>query len=79
MCAGDLNAEDKATLATINERLSSLTSSLVKMLMTPGIYADLNADQLGGLPQSLIDAAEQAQARGLENQYVITQRSTQPS
>lgn len=76
----DLNAADKATLATINERLSTLTTQFGQNMLndTRAFTLTLNADQLGGLPQSLIDAASaQAQARGLENQYVITlQRSS---
>ena len=71
----NLVGEDKARLASINERISSLTTQFGQNALndTRAFTLVLEEDDLTGLPQSLRDAAAaQADARDMESKYVIT-------
>lgn len=76
----DLSDSDKARLASINEQLSSLSTSFGQNHLndTRAFSLVLDKNDLDGLPQSVVAAAAaQAASRGLENKYVITlQRSS---
>jgi peptidyl-dipeptidase Dcp len=79
----NLSDEDKATLATINEQLSSLTTQFGQNVLndTRAFTLTLSEGDLAGLPDSVINAAAaQAKSRGLEDKYVITlnRSSVQP-
>lgn len=71
----NLDAEQQARLAEINETLSSLTTQFGQNVLndTAAFTLELSQDDLDGLPTSVIEAAAaKAKARGLDNKYVIT-------
>ena len=70
-----LNPEAKARVTQINQRLASLYAQFQSHLLADesGYITYLTADQLGGLPQSLKDAAAQAAAdHGHKGEWAIT-------
>ena len=69
-----LSEEQKKKIAGINQRLATLYTDFSNNLLhdEESYVLYLNKDQLGGLPQSLIDAAAAAAAeRGHEGEYAI--------
>ena len=71
----NLNEDDKARLAQINESLSSLTTQFGQNMLndTREFALVLEADDLAGLPQTVVNAAAaQAKSRDMEGKYVIT-------
>jgi peptidyl-dipeptidase Dcp len=70
-----LDAKAKARVTEINQKLASLYGEFQKHLLADeaGYVTYLTADQLGGLPQSLKDAAAQAAAdHGHKGEWAIT-------
>ncbi|HWE44447.1 MAG TPA: M3 family metallopeptidase [Caulobacteraceae bacterium] len=70
-----LSPQAKARVTQINQRLASLYGEFQKHLLADesGYVTYLKADQLGGLPQSLKDAAAQAAAdHGHKGEWAIT-------
>ncbi|GGD69632.1 M3 family metallopeptidase [Lacimicrobium alkaliphilum] len=70
-----LSGEAKVRYAEINKQLSKLHTEFSNNVLADeeGYVLYLSEDQLGGLPQSVIDAAAQAAAdRGKEGMYAIT-------
>ncbi len=70
-----LNAADKARYAEINSRLAELHAKFGNNVLADeeGYVTYLSGDQLGGLPQSFVDAAASAaKERGREGEYAVT-------
>jgi peptidyl-dipeptidase Dcp len=70
----NLSDEQKKTIAQINQRLATLYTDFSNNLLhdEESYVFYLKKDQLGGLPQSLVDAAAAAAAeRGHEGEYAI--------
>ncbi len=70
-----LDGEAKERYAAINLRLSELHTQYANNVLADeeGYVTYLNADQLGGLPTSFVDAAASAaKERGREGEYAIT-------
>ena len=79
----NLNEQDKARLANINEQLSTLTTAFGQNSLndSQAFALELTKNDLAGLPESVINAAAaQAASRGLDEKYVITlnRSSVQP-
>ncbi|MBB4659674.1 M3 family metallopeptidase [Parvularcula dongshanensis] len=70
-----LDAETKAKIADLNERLNHLyTKFSQNLLHDEGAYVTyVSEDQLGGLPDDLVQAmAQAAEAKGREGEYAVT-------
>ena len=74
MNGANLNEEDKATYAKINKDLSSIYTTFSNNILADeeGYDVFLNKDQLGGLPDSFVQAsAKAAEDRGKPGMYAI--------
>lgn len=75
-----LSAEDKATLKTLNTEAAGLTSQFNQRLLAADKAGGLVVDyvhQLDGLSaEEIASAAEAAQAKGLENRWLLTLLNT---
>jgi peptidyl-dipeptidase Dcp len=70
-----LDSETKARIAALNERLNALYTQFSQNLLhdEQSYVTYVEEDQLGGLPEDLVDAmAAAAEARGEEGRYAVT-------